>query len=84
MAERHGHCDYLEGITVKSMYSLITFNSFKLITGAGHHVYADKPKEFNEYAKYILELIDEHERSNQEYPNATNQSNNYSSNSMPD
>ncbi|RNA25617.1 1-acylglycerol-3-phosphate O-acyltransferase ABHD5-like isoform X4, partial [Brachionus plicatilis] len=33
--------------------------SVKLITGAGHHVYADKPNEFNEYVKYIFELIDE-------------------------
>ncbi len=60
------------------------FIFLKLITGAGHHVYADRPNEFNDYVKYILELIDEHERSNQEYPNATNQSNNCSSNSMPD
>ncbi|CAF0776794.1 unnamed protein product [Brachionus calyciflorus] len=33
--------------------------SVKLITGAGHHVYADKPNEFNEYVKYIFELIED-------------------------
>lgn len=35
--------------------------SVKLITGAGHHVYADKPNEFNEYVKYIFELIEEYD-----------------------
>lgn len=56
-----------------SMYirqgSILT--SVKLITGAGHHVYADRPNEFNEYTKYILGLIDDHEKSNRDYPNPT-------------
>jgi hypothetical protein len=35
----------------------------KLITNAGHHVYADKPNDFNEYIQYIFHLIDEHDKS---------------------
>jgi hypothetical protein len=35
----------------------------KLITGAGHHVYADKPNEFNEYVQHILQLLDENEEA---------------------
>ena len=41
--------------------------------GAGHHVYADKPVEFNEYTKYILEVIGENEEFSEEtYDEATN------------
>lgn len=52
--------------------------------GAGHHVYADKSEEFNEYVKYIFELIEEHstQRANNEnyvtsdyYSNGTSVSN---------
>lgn len=32
--------------------------SVEIITGAGHHVYADRPKEFNEHVKYLLEEIE--------------------------
>ena len=32
----------------------------KIISGAGHHVYADKPKEFNDYVEYLFEAIDSH------------------------
>lgn len=54
----------------------------KLITGAGHHVYADKPDEFNEYVKYIFELIDEYDSSaNQEIIVNNQQGSNFSSES---
>ena len=36
-----------------------------MIPGAGHYVYADKPKEFNEYVKLLLEEVEmNHEQSN--------------------
>jgi pimeloyl-ACP methyl ester carboxylesterase len=31
----------------------------KVIENAGHHVYADKPNEFNEYLNSVLDKIDE-------------------------
>ena len=39
----------------------------KLITGAGHHVYADKPREFNEYVRYIYRLLEDFEKAPTEY-----------------
>jgi len=44
------------------------YTSVKLISGAGHCVYAEKSKDFNEYIQYILELIDEHIEKNHDFP----------------
>ena len=48
--------------------------SVKLISGCGHFVHIEKPKEFNDYVKYILDLIDEHIDKKLDYPvnNITN------------
>ena len=40
---------------------------FKIIKGAGHHVYSDKPTEFNEYICNILKKIERHEQTNEGY-----------------
>ena len=42
--------------------------SVKIIIGSGHTVHADKCKEFNEYVKYILGLVDEHIENKLDYP----------------
>lgn len=34
-----------------------TLMSVEIISGAGHHVYADKPKDFNEYVRYLLDEV---------------------------
>jgi hypothetical protein len=34
------------------------FFSIKLIEGAGHYLYSDKPKEFNEYVGLILKEVE--------------------------
>ncbi len=36
----------------------------QIISGAGHHVYADKPKEFNEYVQYLLETFENNNNNN--------------------
>jgi abhydrolase domain-containing protein 4 len=44
----------------------------KLVSGAGHHVYADKPELFNNYVNEIVELIDAHDETDQSYPESVN------------
>lgn len=44
----------------------------KLVSGAGHHVYADKPDLFNNYVNEIVELVDTHDETDKSYPESVN------------
>ncbi len=35
----------------------MSYNYIQIINGAGHHVYADKPLEFNDYINYLIEEV---------------------------
>jgi len=53
-------------VYIRQRFAQVAPVSVEIISGAGHHVYADKPHEFNEYIKYVYELIDELDNEQQQ------------------
>ena len=50
--------DITQGIAVKEQRSQ-SHCDFQIIEGGGHHVYFDKPEEFNDSVENICQAIDE-------------------------
>ena len=50
--------DITQGIAVKEQRSQ-SYCDFQVIEGGGHHVYFDKPEEFNNSVEKICQAIDE-------------------------
>ena len=54
--------DFTQGIAVKEQRCQ-SYCDLQIIEGGGHHVYFDKPEEFNNSVKKICQVVDEEANS---------------------